>query len=84
MRLWLTRVCNLESIKYLWLRYAAAIRLAMFCLLAPAIFPSLTPAQAPVFVISPEHSSIKFHVKASVNIAGKFRQAGCSSNIYIR
>jgi polyisoprenoid-binding protein YceI len=72
MRLWLTRVCNLESIRCLWLRYAVAIRLAIFCLLASAIFPSLTPAQAPVFVISPEHSSIKFHVKASVKIAGKF------------
>jgi polyisoprenoid-binding protein YceI len=36
------------------------------------MFPSLTPAQAPVFVISPEHSSIKFHVKASASIAGKF------------
>jgi polyisoprenoid-binding protein YceI len=72
MRLWLTGVCNLESIRCLWLRYAVAIRLAMFCLLASAIFPSRTPAQAPVFVISPEHSSIKFHVKASVNIAGKF------------
>jgi polyisoprenoid-binding protein YceI len=53
-------------------RYAVAIRLAILCLLASAIFPSLTPAQAPVFVISPEHSSIKFHVKASVSIAGKF------------
>jgi polyisoprenoid-binding protein YceI len=65
-------VCNLESIGRLWLRYAVAIRLAILCLLASTIFPSLTPAQAPVFVISPEHSSINFHVKASVSIAGKF------------
>ena len=72
MGLWLTRVCNLESIRCLWLRYPVARRLANLCLLASAMFPSLTPAQAPVFVISPEHSSIKFHVKASMNIAGKF------------
>ena len=42
MRLWLTGICNLESIKCLWLRYAVAIRLAIVCLLASAIFPSLT------------------------------------------
>jgi len=34
--------------------------------------PFMSRAQAPVFVIAPEHSSIKFHVKASVTIAGKF------------
>jgi len=35
----------------------------------------LTPvsrAQAPVFVISPEESTIKFYVKSSVNIEGHF------------
>jgi polyisoprenoid-binding protein YceI len=44
----------------------------ILCLFVSAVFPSLGQAQAPVFVISPEHSSIKFHVKASVTIAGKF------------
>jgi polyisoprenoid-binding protein YceI len=48
------------------------MRLALFCLLASALFPSLTGAQAPVFEITPEGSSIKFHVKASVALAGKF------------
>jgi polyisoprenoid-binding protein YceI len=42
------------------------------CLIASAVFPSLARAQAPVFEIEPAHSSIKFHVKASVNISGKF------------
>ena len=46
--------------------------LAVLCLLASAVNPSMSRAQAPVFVIAPEHSSIKFHVKASVTIAGKF------------
>lgn len=36
------------------------------------MLPSATRAQSPVFAIAPEHSSIKFHVKASVTIAGKF------------
>src|ERR1035438_1927083 len=48
------------------------MRTAIFCLLASAVFPSLTRAQAPVFVITPVESTIKFHVKASTTIAGKF------------
>ena len=48
------------------------MQLTILCLLASAVFPSLSRAQAPVFEIEPAHSSIKFHVKASVNIAGKF------------
>jgi polyisoprenoid-binding protein YceI len=48
------------------------MRLAILCLVASAVSPSLGRAQAPVFEIEPAHSSIKFHVKASVNIAGKF------------
>ncbi len=36
------------------------------------MFPSLSQAQAPVFVIETVESSIKFHVKASTTIAGKF------------
>ena len=36
------------------------------------IFPSLSRSQAPVFEISPIESSINFHVKSSVKIAGKF------------
>jgi polyisoprenoid-binding protein YceI len=47
------------------------MRFAVICLLA-SVLPSLCRAQAPVFVITPVESSIKFHVKASTTIAGKF------------
>jgi polyisoprenoid-binding protein YceI len=46
--------------------------LPLLCLVTSAVFPSLGRAQAAVFEIEPAHSSIKFDVKASVNIAGKF------------
>ena len=42
------------------------MRMTVLCLLASAVFPSVGRAQAPVFAIAREHSSIKFHVKASV------------------
>ena len=48
------------------------MRLTVLCLLASAVFPPVSRAQAPVFEITPVHSSIKFDVKASVDIAGKF------------
>jgi polyisoprenoid-binding protein YceI len=48
------------------------MRLPILCLFASAMFPVLSQAQAPVFEIEPAHSSITFHVKASVKIAGKF------------
>ena len=48
------------------------MRLAVLCLLASAVFPPVSRAQAPVFVITPEESSIKFYVKASVAIDGTF------------
>jgi polyisoprenoid-binding protein YceI len=41
-------------------------------LLASVGFPLLSRAQAPVFEITPVDSSIKFHVKSSTTIAGKF------------
>ena len=47
------------------------MRLALICL-ALAIFPLPSRAQAPVFEITPVQSWIKFHVKASTTIAGKF------------
>jgi polyisoprenoid-binding protein YceI len=53
-------------------RTLSSVRLAFFCLLASAVSPSLSRAQAPVFEITPVHSWIKFDVKASVDIAGKF------------
>jgi polyisoprenoid-binding protein YceI len=48
------------------------IRISTLCLLASAGFSSLIRAQAPVFEITPLDSSIKFHVKSSTTIAGKF------------
>ena len=48
------------------------MRLAVLSLVAFAVLPSVTRGQVPVFEITPLHSSIKFDVKASINIAGKF------------
>jgi polyisoprenoid-binding protein YceI len=49
------------------------MRVAILCLLASTVFPSAIQAQAvPVFEITPVESWIKFDVKASMDIAGKF------------
>jgi polyisoprenoid-binding protein YceI len=48
------------------------MRLSALCLLASVLLPSLTQAQAPVFAITPEESTIKFSVKASVSLEGSF------------
>jgi polyisoprenoid-binding protein YceI len=52
------------------------MRLAVLCFLASAVLPSVSRAQAPdgvpVIKIMKEDSSIKFHVKASVEIDGTF------------
>jgi hypothetical protein len=53
-------------------RQAASMRLIVLWLLAFALLPSGSSAQAPVFEITPLDSWIKFDVKASVDIAGKF------------
>jgi polyisoprenoid-binding protein YceI len=56
------------------------MRLAILCLLASSLSPSVAPEQAPagsgvpVIKITKEDSSIKFHVKASVPIDGTFDQ----------
>ena len=47
-------------------------RILTLCFLASVGFPSLSRVQAPVFEITPLDSSIKFHVKSSTTIAGKF------------
>jgi len=46
-----------------------ALSLTMLSLVAPA-----SRAQAPVFVITPEQSTIKFYVKSSVDIQGDFNK----------
>jgi polyisoprenoid-binding protein YceI len=48
------------------------MRLTVLWLLAFAVLPSSSGAQAPIFEITPLNSWIKFDVKASVDIAGKF------------
>jgi polyisoprenoid-binding protein YceI len=50
------------------------MRLVVLCLAVCAVLPSLSRAQAPVFVITQEDSSIKFNVKASVAIGGDFEK----------
>jgi polyisoprenoid-binding protein YceI len=50
------------------------MRLAILCLLASAVFTPASRAQAPVFVITPEQSTIKFYVKSSVDIQGDFNK----------
>jgi polyisoprenoid-binding protein YceI len=42
------------------------------CILVLTLFVPSGQAQAPVFEIAPVHSWIKFHVKSSVALAGKF------------
>jgi polyisoprenoid-binding protein YceI len=48
------------------------MRLAVLPLILSAALPLLSRAEAPVFVVTPENSSIKFFVKASVAINGAF------------
>jgi polyisoprenoid-binding protein YceI len=48
------------------------MRSAVLCLLAFALMPSASRAQAPVFSVTPTESSIRFSVKSSVAIVGKF------------
>jgi len=50
------------------------MRLAVLCLLASAVLPSVSRAQVPVFAITPEGSSIKFFVKSSMNLEGDFEK----------
>jgi polyisoprenoid-binding protein YceI len=48
------------------------MKFAIFCFVASTVFVSLSRAQAPIFEITPTGSWIKFHVKTSTTIAGKF------------
>ena len=48
------------------------MRLTIVCLLASALIPSPSRAQAPVFEITPVQSSVKFDVEASIAIKGVF------------
>jgi polyisoprenoid-binding protein YceI len=48
------------------------MRLTVFCLLVYVMLPSVSRAQAPVFAITEQESSVKFFVKASVALEGTF------------
>jgi polyisoprenoid-binding protein YceI len=48
------------------------MRLAILGMVASAVFSFQSPADAPVFEITPVESTIKFDVEASVAIVGKF------------
>jgi polyisoprenoid-binding protein YceI len=49
----------------------SAMRLVIICF---TVLPSLSQAQAPVFTITPEASTITFYVKASVALTGAFNK----------
>jgi polyisoprenoid-binding protein YceI len=64
---------NLDRIDSRPLLHVLSALLVLSCFLATIMLPSLSRAQAPpVFVITPVESSMKFDVKASVAIVGKF------------
>jgi polyisoprenoid-binding protein YceI len=48
------------------------MRTILLSLALLALFPTLSRAQAPVFEVTPVSSTIRFDVKASVDITGKF------------
>ena len=48
------------------------MRLVILTLLASVVLPSPSRAEAPVFAITPENSSIKFHVESSIALDGHF------------
>ncbi|MBV8359690.1 MAG: YceI family protein [Deltaproteobacteria bacterium] len=49
-----------------------SVQLALFCLFMSAALPVHAQAQAPVFVISRQDSTVKFYVKASIDLRGTF------------
>lgn len=48
------------------------MRATLVCALAAVLLPNISHAQAPVFSVIPGESSIRFSVKSSVAIVGKF------------
>ena len=55
-----------------YLTFRHAFRLALLCFLTASALPLVTRAQAPVFTITQDNSSVKFSVKASVALEGTF------------
>jgi polyisoprenoid-binding protein YceI len=66
--------CSLSaSLTIYWNRFTLrAMQTTLLSLLLLALCPPLSRAQAPVFEITPVNSTIRFDVKASVDIKGKF------------
>lgn len=54
------------------------MRLPILCALLFAVLPAVTCAQVPEYAITPQQSMIKFHVKSSIDLAGKFEQWGAT------
>lgn len=50
------------------------MRLSLLCSLLFAFLPAASSAQVPEYAITPNQSMIKFHVKSSVDLTGKFEQ----------
>jgi polyisoprenoid-binding protein YceI len=50
------------------------MRLPILCLLLFAVAPAASYAQVPEYAITPQQSMIKFHVKSSIDLVGKFEQ----------
>jgi polyisoprenoid-binding protein YceI len=50
----------------------------LFALLPAAMLPAASHAQVPVYAITPQESAIKFHVKSSIDLAGRFDRWGAA------
>ncbi len=54
------------------------MRFSILCVLLFAVVPAVSYTQVPEYAITPQQSMIKFHVKSSVDLAGKFEQWGAA------
>lgn len=57
---------------------SGTMRLPILCALLFAVLPAVACAQVPEYAITPQQSMIKFHVKSSIDLAGKFEQWGAT------
>lgn len=52
--------------------------IAIVCALLFILLPAASHAQVPVYAITPQESMIKFHVKSSIDLAGRFDKWGAT------
>jgi polyisoprenoid-binding protein YceI len=52
--------------------------IAIVCALLFTLLPAASRAQVPVYAITPQESMIKFHVKSSIDLAGRFDKWGAT------